>query len=289
MPEAYDVKSELVTADDEPAEKKRKAAQKKKGIATRKAARRVIEEEESEEEIVVISQPKRKVAPKKPVLPKKPILDDQDPREMREAERIRLNANKGKLAKGKFLKSFRDIMDAPPRFAHNYPAPKRTTVAPTTSQDVKARGAPAQKPAVRKPTIAKPTIEEEKAEKNAVVDENDPSVLIVDVTKVKHLRTGVKCAITASLENIMNAPELYPNIEIIYNDVGKPFQARVANYDHNEWEEMLKVSKAKARKQRAEATKQARKLALQNSDFVKTGRVTKPKSARRLAPNLTKS
>ena len=286
MPATDKDTSKRVPKDFEPAEKKRKAIQKKI-TATRQNARRDTDVEDSDDEVIAIPQRKRKVAAKTHIPSKKPILDDFDRCAMREAERFRRDAQKGKLAKGKFLQSFNDTMaESYPR--RNYLTPKPTVAANPVST---LRPVTSQPPKVvpHKVTTKKPVVEGRKAESTPmVIDEKNPNVRTVDLTVIKSLRTGADGMTTASLENIMKAPELYPNIEITCNDAGRPIQARVVTLGPDEWMEMLKASKARARKQRTQATKQARKLALDNGDFFKTTRVTKPKGARRLAPNLKK-
>lgn len=88
-------------------------------------------------------------------------------------------------------------------------------------------------------------------------DEKNPGVMVIDVRVVKWLRTGIDNGVTASLANVQAAPELYPNIELTFDDKGRPIQAREAKLDSVQWATKLKAAKSLVVAQRRKATRLA--------------------------------
>lgn len=304
----------------EPAKKKRKVLQKKATAA------------DSDDEATIISKRKPKTVSKKPILSKTPahgVTDRAWDRDcQREQEKFALAASKGKLATGKFMRSFNDIKassrmsrpHAPTSYyethEHELPAPQESdrdhveeniTVAQNTGPslvNIARMSQPAhlqklQSVEKRQELENKKTYSVQGAfevqDNNKVQDNKkaqemhktqtpsgsaneDGLVKIVDLTKVKFLRTGANGTVTASLQNVLSTPELYPNIEVILGPGGKPAQARVVKLDSEKWAEMLKASKARAQKQRRQAAQQARKVAKQAGGKTTTGRVNKAKT-----------
>jgi ElaB/YqjD/DUF883 family membrane-anchored ribosome-binding protein len=306
--------TEHATKDLEPAKKKRKVLQKKATAA------------DSDDEATIISKRKPKTVSKKLILSKKPAHDvtdrawDRDCQ--REQEKFALAASKGKLATGKFMRSFNDIKassrmsrpHAPTSYyethEHELPAPQESdrdhveeniTFAQNTGPSLVNIARMSQPAHLQKLQSVEKRQELENKKTYAVqgtfeVQDNnkaqemhkaptpsgsaneDSLVKIVDLTKVKFLRTGANGTVTASLQNVLSTPELYPNIEVILGPGGKPAQARVVKLDSEKWAEMLKASKARAQKQRRQAAQQARKVAKQAGGKTTTGRVNKAKT-----------
>ena len=298
----------------EPAKKKRKVLQKKATAA------------DSDDEATIISKRKLKTVSKKPILSKKQAHGATDRAWDRdcqcEQEKFALAASKGKLATGKFMRSFNDIKassrmsrpHAPTSYyethEHELPAPQESdrdhveeniTFAQNTGPSLVNIARMSQPAHLQKLQSVEKRQELENKKTYAVqgtfeVQDNnkaqemhktptppgsaneDGLVKIVDLTKVKFLRTGANGTVTASLQNVLSTPELYPNIEIILGPGGKPAQARVVKLDSEKWAEMLKASKARAQKQRRQAAQQARKVAKQAGGKTTTGRVNKAKT-----------
>ena len=270
---------EQTTEHPEPAKKKQKA---------RKAA-------VSEGDTKSTPRRKPKTTSEDEVAPKKPVIDEWDRAVKNEQARIAFNASKGKLATGKFRRSFNDsvlasrmnrqqseaVLPAPAQFHQSFVATNHTEARiPAPSQVTVARisqAAHVQKsPNVEKPQEAPKSQETQETQSRADTPiDDDPNFKTVDLKKVKFLRTGPNSTVTASVENVIKAPEMYPNIEITYDAAKKPIRARVTKFDSAQWDEMLVASKLRAQKQRKEAAQEARKLTRQANGGTQGGRVTK--------------
>ncbi|KAF1975618.1 hypothetical protein BU23DRAFT_633867 [Bimuria novae-zelandiae CBS 107.79] len=168
----------------------------------------------------------------------------------REEEKFRRDAEKGAFAKGKLKRSFNDTMAASRMSrsrAHDQASQSVTTMVKAPMILRANRAAQATPVGFEAPKTPKSFTDEKEEDEISqtrymAVDKENSALKIIDVRKVKYIRTGANNTVVAKLENIVEAPEMYPNIQLTYDDKGVPLQARttIFNEEQSQWASSLR-------------------------------------------------